>query len=90
MHRQNAKFSEIFPLETRALGGTAVRRHGGATPLLFGFGFLVQSGLAWALSAGYAFAAALILIAAAIEAKFGIDVEMRPLESIADPLSAVG
>jgi hypothetical protein len=29
-----------------------------------------------------------MLIAAAIEAKFGIDAEMRSLESIADPLSS--
>ena len=74
--------SEIFPLETRALAiaifyalGTAVG--GTAAPLLFGF--LVQSGSAWALAAGYAFAAALMLIAAAIAAKFGIDAEMRSL-----------
>jgi MFS family permease len=83
--------SEIFPLETRALAiaifyalGTAV---GGTTaPLLFGY--LVQSGSAWALAAGYAFAASLMLAAAAIAAKFGIDAEMRSLESIADPLSS--
>jgi hypothetical protein len=59
---------------------------GTAAPLLFGF--LVQSGSAWALAAGYAFAAALMLIAAAIEARFGIDAEMRALEAIANPLSA--
>src|ERR1700722_10580269 len=83
--------SEIFPLETRALAiaifyalGTAV---GGTTaPLLFGY--LVQSGSAWALAAGYAFAASLMLVAAAIAAKFGIDAEMRSLESIAEPLSS--
>jgi hypothetical protein len=45
-------------------------------------------GSPWALSAGYACVAALMLAAAAIEAKFGIDAEMRALESIADPLSA--
>jgi MFS family permease len=83
--------SEIFPLETRALAiaifyalGTAVG--GTAAPLLFGY--LVQSGSAWALAAGYAFAATLMLIAAATAAKFGIDAEMRSLESIADPLSS--
>src|SRR4029077_407747 len=85
--------SEIFPLETRALAiavfyalGTAI---GGSTaPLLFGY--LVQSGSAWALAAGYAFAASLMLVAAAIAAKFGIDAEMRSLESIAEPLSSGG
>ncbi|HEY7245713.1 MAG TPA: MFS transporter [Xanthobacteraceae bacterium] len=83
--------SEIFPLETRALAiatfyafGTAVG--GTAAPLLFGF--LVQTGSPWALAAGYAFAASLMLIAAAVEAKLGIDAEMRSLEQIADPLSA--
>ncbi len=83
--------SEIFPLEMRALAiatfyafGTAVG--GTAAPLVFGY--LVQSGSPWALAAGYAFAACLMLIAAAIEAKFGIDAEMRSLESIAGPLSA--
>jgi MFS family permease len=85
--------SEIFPLETRALAiaifyalGTAVG--GTAAPLLFGY--LVQSGSAWALAAGYAFAASLMLAAAAIAAKFGIDAEMRSLESIAEPLSSGG
>jgi MFS family permease len=66
--------------------GTAVG--GAAAPLLCGF--LVQSGSAWALAAGYAFAVALMLIAAAIEAQFGIAAEMRSLESIADPLSSGG
>jgi len=63
--------SEIFPLETRALAiaifyalGTAVG--GTAAPLLFGY--LVQSGSAWALAAGYAFAASLMLVAAATAA----------------------
>src|SRR6266478_874339 len=80
--------SEIFPLETRALAiatfyalGTAIG--GTAAPLLFGY--LVQAGSPWALSAGYAFAAGLMLLAAVAELKFGIDAEMRSLESIADP-----
>jgi MFS family permease len=83
--------SEIFPLETRALAiatfyalGTAIG--GTAAPLLFGY--LVQAGSPWALSAGYAFAAGLMLLAAVAELKFGIDAEMRSLESIADPLSS--
>jgi MFS family permease len=83
--------SEIFPLETRALAiaifyalGTAVG--GTVAPILFGY--LVESGSVWALAGGYAFAAGLMLMAAAIEAKFGIDAEMRSLESIADPLSS--
>jgi MFS family permease len=83
--------SEIFPLETRALAiacfyalGTAI---GGSTsPLLFGW--LIQSGSAWRVSAGYGLAAALLLVAAGVELKFGIDAEGKSLESIADPLSS--
>ncbi len=40
------------------------------------------------MAAGYALAAVLMLIAAAVEAKFGIDAEGRSLEQIADPLSS--
>ncbi|HLH88870.1 MAG TPA: MFS transporter [Xanthobacteraceae bacterium] len=83
--------SEIFPLETRALAiaafyalGTLI---GGAwAPSLFGW--LIGTGAAWAVAAGYIFAAALMLGAAAIEAKLGIDAEGRSLEQIADPLSS--
>jgi MFS family permease len=83
--------SEIFPLETRALAiaifyalGTAIG--GSAAPLLFGY--LVGTGEAWALAAGYIFAAALLLAAALAEAKLGIDAEGRSLEEIASPLSS--
>src|SRR6202045_4045253 len=83
--------SEIFPLETRALAiacfyalGTAI---GGSTsPLLFGW--LIESGSAWRVSAGYALAAALLLIAAGTELVLGIDAEGKSLETIADPLSS--
>jgi MFS family permease len=83
--------SEIFPLETRALAiacfyalGTAI---GGSTsPLLFGW--LIESGSAWRVSAGYALAAALLLIAAGTELVLGINAEGKSLESIADPLSS--
>jgi MFS family permease len=82
--------SEIFPLEARALAiacfyavGTAIG--GSLSPALFGW--LIQSGSAWYVSFGYAFAALLLLIAAATEWMFGIDAEQKPLESIADPLS---
>jgi MFS family permease len=82
--------SEIFPLEARALAiaifyaiGTAV---GGAVgPALFGY--LIGSGVIVAVAGGYAIAAVLMLIAAAVELRFGIDAEQRPLESIAQPLS---
>jgi MFS family permease len=83
--------SEIFPLETRALAiacfyalGTAIG--GGASPLLFGW--LIESRSNWRVSAGYALAALLMFIAAATEAKVGIDAEGKSLERIAAPLSS--
>jgi MFS family permease len=82
--------SEIFPLEARALAiaifyaiGTAV---GGVTgPSLFGY--LIGTGSIAAVAAGYAIAAILMLIAAAVELAFGVDAEQRSLESITEPLS---
>jgi MFS family permease len=83
--------SEIFPLETQALAiaifyalGTATG--GAASPLLFGY--LVGTGSPWSLAGGYVFAAILMLVAALAEVKFGVDAEMRSLESIAEPLSS--
>jgi MFS family permease len=83
--------SEIFPLETRALAiaifyalGTAIG--GAASPLLFGY--LVGTGSLWSLAGGYVFAALLMLGAALTEYKYGVDAEMRSLESIAEPLSS--
>jgi MFS family permease len=81
--------SEIFPLETRALAiaiffalGTSV---GACAPLLFGY--LLEADSRWPIAGGYLLAAALMLTAAIVEAKLGIDAEMRSLEDIADPLS---
>jgi MFS family permease len=81
--------SEIFPLQTRALAiavfyalGTLVG--GVAAPWLFGR--LIGSGVAnvvW----GYAAAALLMLIAAGVEIRLGVDAEGKSLESIAEPLS---
>jgi MFS family permease len=83
--------SEIFPLETRALAiavfyaaGTAFG--GVVAPLLFGF-FLGKESHSW-LACGYGIAAALMLIAALIEALIAIDSEGRSLEQIATPLSS--
>ncbi len=81
--------SEIFPLETRALAiatfyalGTLVG--GVAAPWLFGQ--LIGSGVA-NVAWGYAAAAALMIIAAGVEIKLGVDAEGKSLESIAEPLS---
>jgi MFS family permease len=83
--------SEIFPLETRALAiasfyalGTAIG--GSSAPMLFGY--LIGTGSAWALAAGYLVAAVLMAAAAVAEAIVGIDAEGQPLESIAGPLSS--
>jgi MFS family permease len=85
--------SEIFPLETRALAiacfyaaGTAIG--GSLSPLLFGW--LIGSGSSWMVSIGYTLSALLLLVAAAMEWKFGIDAEGKSLERIASPLSSAG
>ena len=85
--------SEIFPLETRALAiacfyavGTAIG--GILSPLLFGW--LIGKGSSWIVSIGYTLAALLLLFAAVMEWKFGIDAEGKSLEKIATPLSSRG
>jgi len=84
--------SEIFPLETRALAiamfyaiGTAIG--GIVAPLLFGM--LIAKYSTWMISGGCMVAAALMLVAAFVEALFGIDSEARSLELIASPLSSM-
>jgi MFS family permease len=84
--------SESFPLEVRALAiaifyaaGTGL---GGASgPLLFGA--LIETGSRPGVFAGYAVGAALMITAAAIEWRFGIAAERRPLETVARPLAFV-
>ncbi len=81
--------SEIFPLETRALAialfyalGTLI---GGVfAPLIFGR--LIGASVG-AVAYGYGGAAALMLLAAGVEARLGIDAEGKSLEEIAQPLS---
>lgn len=82
--------SEIFPLETRALAiacfyalGTALG--GSIAPAVFGR--LIETGSPWQVSLGYLAAAVLLLAAAAVEVKLGVDAEGKSLESIAEPLS---
>jgi MFS family permease len=83
--------SEIFPLEIRALAiavfyslGTLVG--GVAAPAIFGL--LINTHSRPALMWGYFGAAALMLIAALVEAILGIKAERQPLESISAPLSS--
>ena len=82
--------SEIFPLELRALAiavfyalGTAAG--GVAAPWLFGA--LIGTGERLAVFWGYALGASLMIIAAAVEWRLGVNAERQSLEGVADPLS---
>ena len=82
--------SEIFPLEIRALAiafffsiGTAAG--GVAAPWLFGF--LIGSGSRDKIFYGYLIAAALMWLAAVVEAFYGVKAERVSLEELAVPLS---
>jgi MFS family permease len=82
---------ESFPLEARAIvialfyaSGTAIG--GVAAPALFGA--LIATGSRGALTWGYLGGAALMLIAAAVEAWIGVAAERQSLEAVARPLSA--
>jgi len=83
--------SEIFPLEMRALAialfysiGTGIG--GVLAPWLFGL--LTDSGRPEAIMWGYIFAGALMVMAAGVEWKMGLNCEGQSLESIATPLGA--
>jgi MFS family permease len=82
--------SEVFPLEMRALAisvfyavGTGIG--GFAAPAVFGA--LVESGSRAQVFAGYAFGAALVVAAAAVAWRWGVDAERKALEEIAPPLA---
>ncbi len=83
--------SETFPLEIRALAiaffyalGTGVG--GIAGPWLLGA--LIQSGSRLRVFAGYLIGAVLMLIAAAIAARWSVAAERKPLEHVAKPLAS--
>ena len=82
--------SESFPLEVRALAiavfyalGTGIG--GVAAPWVFGT--LIGSGDPGAIAGGYAFGAALMLLAGVVAAWLAVAAERRPLEEVAPPLS---
>jgi MFS family permease len=84
--------SETFPLEIRALAiacfyalGTAIG--GIAGPLLFGA--LIDTGSRVSIFAGYLLGSVLMIAAAAIEVRWGVAAERRPLETVARPLAFV-
>jgi MFS family permease len=83
--------SEVFPLELRALAialfyalGTCIGGLG--APALFGR--LIEGGTT-PLAIGYSLGAALMLFAALIEWRFGVDSEQKSLEDVTSPLSTV-
>ncbi len=83
--------SESFPVEVRALAiavfyafGTALG--GIAAPWVFGT--LIGTGDPGAIAGGYTFGAALMIVAAAVEAWLGVAAERRSLEEVARPLSS--
>jgi MFS family permease len=84
--------SETFPLEVRALAiaffyaiGTGIG--GVAGPWLFGW--LIDTGSRWSVYGGYLFGAVLMLVAAAVAARYAVAAERKPLESVSRPLAAV-
>jgi MFS family permease len=85
--------SEVFPLEMRALSisifyavGTGV---GGFVAPAF-FGMLIETGSRGSVFIGYAIGSVLVIAAAAIALRYGVDAERKSLEDIAMPLSAGG
>jgi MFS family permease len=84
--------SETFPLEIRALAialfyavGTGV---GGVVgPLLFGV--LIDTGSRASVFGGYMLGAVLMIAAAAVQWRYGVAAERKPLEAIARPLAFV-
>lgn len=82
--------AESFPLEVRALAiavfyalGTGI---GGVLAPWF-FGLLIETGSRDQVLIGYLFAAALMLMAALLAVRLGLDSERQPLEAVARPLS---
>ena len=84
--------SEIFPLEIRALAiaffyaiGTGI---GGIIgPLLFGV--LISTGSRASVAIGYLIGSILMVVAAFVEASWGVAAERKSLEDISRPLAFV-
>jgi MFS family permease len=83
--------SEVFPLELRALAiamfyALGTLAGGVAAPWLFGA--LIGTGERTAVFWGYCLGSALMLAAAAVAWRWGVDAEGKSLEGVARPLSA--
>jgi MFS family permease len=84
--------SEIFPLEIRALAIAAFYSFGtliGGVASPWILGMLIETGVRSRVFDGYALGAFLMLCAAAIEWRWGIAAERKPLEEVCPPLGAV-
>lgn len=84
--------SESFPLEIRALAIAVFYAFGTALGGIAGpavFGHLIATHQRGDVFTGYLVGAALMVAAALIEARWGLDAERRPLEEVAAPLSRV-
>ena len=84
--------SEIFPLEIRALAIAFFYAIGTGTGGVIGpylFGMLIDTGSRASVFAGYLLGAVLMIIAAAVEWRWGVAAERKPLEEVARPLAFV-
>ena len=82
--------SEVFPLEVRALAIAVFYAIGtglGGVVAPYVFGLLIGGGDPWPIFWGYAFAAALMVVAGFAALRWGVDAEGKSLEEIAAPLS---
>ncbi len=83
--------SETFPIEVRALTIAVFYAVGTGLGGVIGpiaFGWLIESGSRTSVFEGYAFAAALMLIAAFVASRWAIAAEGKSLETVSKPLSA--
>jgi MFS family permease len=81
--------SEVFPLQMRAIAisiffAVGTGAGGFAAPALFGA--LIATGSRANVFAGYAFGAVLVIAAAFVAWRWGVDAERKPLEEVAPPL----
>jgi MFS family permease len=85
--------AETFPLEIRALAIAVFYAFGTGLGGIIGptlFGALIESGERSNVFVGYLIGAGLMLVAAGVQARWGVAAERQSLESVARPLSAHG
>ncbi len=84
--------SEIFPLELRALAIAffyAIGTGAGGIAGPFLFGMLINSGSRSSVAVGYWIGATLMIVAAAVQAVWGVAAERKPLEAVSRPLAFI-